>query len=115
MGTAHVTGNGDERPLHPERDHPFASIAVFEFNDGTVLRFPVLWNDQGEFVGPEDLENKVIFNPELDSKIWNIGFADEYVYRVADPSIRREIFFEDAAGIYVTKPPKLAKANSSKP
>jgi hypothetical protein len=107
---ARVEEAAGSSPAHPDPEHPHASIAVFEFKDGTELRIPVLWGDDGQFDDPEGLAAQVICNPELDSKLWNVGIQDEYVYRIANPEIRKEIRFEEQAGAYFTRPVKAPKS-----
>jgi hypothetical protein len=93
-------------PPHPTPEHPEASMAVYEFGDGTVVRIPCLWADNGEILEGEDIATRVFASGEF--RVCDFGVADEYVYRLADPAVRKELRFLEQTGTVYTNPVRPA-------
>jgi hypothetical protein len=81
------------------------ATAHFEWADGTKVRIPCNWNDDGSIAEGTGIAQRIYLSDEF-AKAWDSDPARFVVISDADPRIAREILFDAARGAIHTLPLK---------
>jgi hypothetical protein len=80
--------------------------AHFEWSDGTKVRIPCNWNEDGSVAEGSGIAQRIYLSDEF-AKAWESDPVRFVVISDDDPRIEREILFDPALGAIHTQPLKI--------